>query len=486
AVWRESTVVLLQTSEEEALSTLLHEAGALLREANELASGGALDHSAGFDWPPSARHVCSILQDGLRARRELVPDDIRESADALIESVYADGTHLDHKWALEVVGACSNECVSKILARAFDSGSVLLADAAFWQVHELAEIPAAVSTSVSSRLVAWAESGVLTRERHKLGAYVARTSNARDWGAAIQILARMRAVMATLNLGLLAVGILFKGFSSAWVLAAMLTVFALLMPWHPLGMVCRFASVFTWFAIVGPDDSMWWMWMSAVVLALSWDLVARIVVRFDISSFWLFRLCPWLVIPMFGAILISVIEMRALGKVLLQIAAVIVGAVVAMFALIGLGMSLGWIGTVMSDRMPRLLYALGVGMEVLLYGGGAVLMLLVGVLIAVMVWILLNRYLRFVRAHRIARRGDIDSVEMLRELLADAYDDEHRAKLISVVRERRSLPAAQEVIVGLRIFEREVSTAGPEVQDAFARLAESLIDRRHGAACATP
>lgn len=482
AAWRESTVVLLQTSAAETLSPLLEEAGILLRESDELLLEDSIDHSAGFDWPPGARHVCAILQDGLRTRRALLPDEIREYADGLIQSACLDGTHLDHKWALEVAGACSSSYVNDLLTEAFDSGSVLLADAAFWQVHELAEVPDDVVGSVNSRLIEWAKSGVLQRERHKLAAYVARTSIAGEWGASIQLLARMRMVMAALSGALLVVGLVVLGPSVAWLLAALLTVLALVMLWRPLGVMCRAVSVLAWCAVVD-FGLMWWLWVGVAILALTWDWAARVVVHLRLSPVWLFRLCPWLVFPMIGAILVSMIEMRALGMALLKIAAALLGLTASIFAIVGVVIALDWIETGLSARAPRMRDFLGLGLKILLYVGGSVLALAVGLFVLVGMWNSVRDYLRFVRAHRTARHSGVVSVEMLRELLAGTDDDRHQVRIIELVRERRSLPATREVIAELRTLERDAdeALAEPEVQDAYARLAESLIDRRAGA-----
>lgn len=483
AAWRESTVVLLQTSAAETLTLLLDEAGILLHGAVERLFGDTLDHSAGFEWPQDIRHVCAILQDGLRARRELLTDEARDCANTLIESAYFDGTHLDRKWALEVAGACSNEFVSELLTHAFGSGSVLLADAAFWQLHELAEIPHEVADSVSSRLIAWAKSGVLERERHKLAAYVARTDFAEEWGATIQVLAYMRTVMVALNGLILVLALVLDGPSAAWTWAVVLTAFALAWLWRPIGWFCRLVVFCAWFPIIEVLP-IGWLWLIAVALALSWDWATRVAVEFQAASLWVFRVCPWLIFPLFGGFMVSMIKVRAMGMFLLKLVAGLLGVVAFFFVLMGAGLAIEWFVTEFSARAPGVAGFLGGAFMLLLYIVGSVIAIAVGLFIVTGIWRWARGYLRFIRNYRTVQRGGVGSVEELAEMLASTLGEGHRVRIVELVRECGSLPVTREVIAALRLLEREVDEGGgePEVLDAYARLAESLIERRAGAA----
>lgn len=482
AAWRESTVVLLQTSAADTLDPLLREIDALLREAVERLSGQTLEHSEGYDWPPGARHLCSIIQDGLRSRRELLADETRSLADSLIEDANRHGTHLDRKWSLEVAGACSDACVALLLSQAFDSGSVLLADAAFWRLHELTKIPPDVANSVSSRFLAWAEEGVLERERHKLAAYVARTPLAEEWGATIQLLALMRIVMVSLNGMLLVAGLAVLGPSLPLLVAACSATIAVVRLWSPVGAIIRPVAAFAWL-IAAVDQPLWGLWLTAAILFLSWDWSARAVVRFGLSDTWPFRVCPWLWLPFFGAVLVSMLELRALGKWLLVIAGGVLGLFTFMWVIIGVGLGLVWIENALSDHAPLLLTLIGGGLQILLYVGGGLLLLALGLFMAWWMWDSTSDYLRFVRTHRLARRGGVSSIETLRELLGSINSDERRVRIVEVVREHRTLSPTRETIVELRKLEHEAAAASaqPALQDAYARLAENLIDRRSGA-----
>ena len=440
-------------------------------------------HVCGFNWPPLARHVCAIIQDGLRARRDLLSAETRTLADQLLEHVWAHGTHLDRKWALEIAGAYSDAKAGWALTEALDSGSVLLADAAFWQLRDLAQVPDGIKTSVTKRLIAWAKTGVVERERHKIAAYIARTSAADEWGAVLRLLASMRVVMIVLNAAMLLIALTLLGPTLIWLVVALATAFAIILLWRPSGFVFRVVAGFSWWAMVEPEPLMGW-WICAALLVLTWDWSGRVVIHLGLTQWWLARICPWLVFPMLGVVLVSMLEMRGLVKFVVKLMVGLLGLAAFFAAIIGLGFCLAWIDHSLISHAPKVHSFIGRSFELLLYVGVSILMvatllfLLGGLLVSTV------EYVRFTRVYRFSRRGGIQTLEVLRGAMDTTNDSEHRIRLLELVRQLGSLPVDAETIRGVRGLEREAMNgdAAPELEDAWARLSESLIDRQHGSA----
>ncbi len=161
--WREAAVTLLAMQPLDAVGPLLQEAGHLLDQEPPASEGL-------FPWPDGLLHVLGILQDGLGAR---VPPALQEKVDRWLVAG-SERSLPDRIWALEVAGAGSPECVTRLVREALASPSLLVKDAALRQAARLPALTEEMRGDVRRYFVDRMFAGRLSSQAETLGVYVAR------------------------------------------------------------------------------------------------------------------------------------------------------------------------------------------------------------------------------------------------------------------------------------------------------------------------
>lgn len=160
--WREACVTMFQHSSQEALETLMTDASELVLELKRSALPTAEEPD--FSWPPKAIHVLDVLQSGFAYRID-VPNSLAEDIAWLVEQALIHGNILDQKWALEVAGTIPEDKLAGCIDFALVSGSRILRDAAFLQIHRISRATAELRKSLLKMLQEMATNGKLAEEK---------------------------------------------------------------------------------------------------------------------------------------------------------------------------------------------------------------------------------------------------------------------------------------------------------------------------------
>lgn len=150
--WRETIVVIFQTQPLEIISPYIEAASALLssyfREIYptiESMSEDGKDYPIDFPWPTGYLYLLDLLQDGFSNRKNILPDELRESVGAILNLATLVGSLPNRIWALEVAGIAPTATLLEIIRPAISAKSHFLSDLAYRQVSRLDEIPEDIS-----------------------------------------------------------------------------------------------------------------------------------------------------------------------------------------------------------------------------------------------------------------------------------------------------------------------------------------------------
>ena len=129
-------------------------------------------------WPKKLFHVLGILQEGLAAKYDLIPAETRLLIDSLLTSMMRRGSLDDRKWVLDVAGSASLPVVEQAIDIGFTSPGSWVKNSAILQVSRLVQIPGRFSRQIVSNLMMDAQEEVLLKRRYEIYAQFSRFSNA--------------------------------------------------------------------------------------------------------------------------------------------------------------------------------------------------------------------------------------------------------------------------------------------------------------------
>ncbi|MBS4000288.1 MAG: NACHT domain-containing protein [Desulfobulbaceae bacterium] len=127
-----------------------------------------------IDWPPKYLHLLSILQDGFRGTNNNLPYKSLEVVGETLLASMLNGSLLDKKWVLEVVGAAPLEIQKKLLLLGFDSIGNWVRDAAYKQITRLGELFPALENRIKGTLIRMAVSKQLYSQRYDSYVHLSR------------------------------------------------------------------------------------------------------------------------------------------------------------------------------------------------------------------------------------------------------------------------------------------------------------------------
>ena len=195
--WRETSVTLFQTQDEESIQPLLRQAERLLADMMAAAdiSGShenlTVHHGAkcvstdlkgnasepAFEWPSGSLHLLGLLQDGFPSgdhRRSPIAESM---AGCLLTSAMDRGQLHDRRWAVESCMAAEAGTARDVLRAAFKSGSAWLREAAYAQAGRLDEVPDDLRQEMRTVLAGLAAGGRLRQQRLAIDAQLQRLPN---------------------------------------------------------------------------------------------------------------------------------------------------------------------------------------------------------------------------------------------------------------------------------------------------------------------
>ncbi|WAS90660.1 NACHT domain-containing protein [Nannocystis punicea] len=177
--WREACVAMFQNLSGASVKPLVDTAAELVREYRCAASESP-EEELGFVWPPKALHVLEVLQVGFAYGGKL-PDALVDDIAWLVRRALERGNILDQKWALEVAGTAPEVELVEYIDFALLSGSRMLQDAAFLQVHRLRTATPKLRTSIRDMLEEMTENGKLREERFGIELKLGRLPDPDRW-----------------------------------------------------------------------------------------------------------------------------------------------------------------------------------------------------------------------------------------------------------------------------------------------------------------
>ncbi|MEV7328404.1 NACHT domain-containing protein [Micromonospora sp. NPDC093244] len=177
--WRETAVTLMNTQPDGSISKLLQEAEKLLvsmlaQLELSMEERSTLGAAGPFEWPAGSLHLLSLLQAGLSYTGRSVPAEIRRIAGRILDAAYLNGQLHDRRWAIDVCLAADDESTTRLLRKAFASGSSWLREGAFSQAGHLPAIPRDLRMEMRLVLASLAAGGYLRRHRLMVDAQLRR------------------------------------------------------------------------------------------------------------------------------------------------------------------------------------------------------------------------------------------------------------------------------------------------------------------------
>jgi hypothetical protein len=156
--WRETAVATFQSRPPDVTGRLLE---VLRAELTPLANQ-ALQPANSFTWPPNLLHLLDVLAAGLGRTPERIPDDIRDIAGEVLTRAWEAGARYDKLWAIDVARVAPGPVTDDLIARASNSSSHLLQEAALQQATWLNQIPPAAESGLRRLAVSLWASGELS------------------------------------------------------------------------------------------------------------------------------------------------------------------------------------------------------------------------------------------------------------------------------------------------------------------------------------
>ncbi|MCA9934024.1 MAG: hypothetical protein KC415_08885, partial [Anaerolineales bacterium] len=200
--WRETAVVLMQTTPFAQLQDVIAEAqnmlDNMLERAPRLVSKlpqtetlpdesdaeekelDEIEEPRPFLWPAGLMHLLNVLQEGFRSRYDELPDSLRHKAGLLLWSAKSTGFLTDEKWSLEIAGIVPQPTLVRMLSDGFRSSS-LVRDVAFQQVKHLKQMTEQVSSSIRETLVKKFLHDQFLKEVHTLRIHLRRLDQAEEF-----------------------------------------------------------------------------------------------------------------------------------------------------------------------------------------------------------------------------------------------------------------------------------------------------------------
>lgn len=160
--WRETAVATFQSRPPEVTDRLLE----VLRAELTTLGNQVLQPASSFTWPPNLLHLLDVLAAGLGRTPERIPDDIRAIAGRVLARAWDAGGRYDKLWAIDVARVAPGPVTDDLLARASNSSSRLLQEAALQQATWLNQIPPAAEAGLRRLAVfLWASGELSGRSR---------------------------------------------------------------------------------------------------------------------------------------------------------------------------------------------------------------------------------------------------------------------------------------------------------------------------------
>lgn len=193
APWRETAVSVLQFGSGQQTSHLRSIAEAFIEnaalEVEPVQSPGSSETLDGtFVWPAGSLHVLGLLVSGISPSSSQLSTAAAEAVSHLLEKAWKTGARHDRVWVIDACGLAEDQVTRRILADGFSSHSILIRDAAFWQVARLRSLPDELRGEIGRTLARLSMRGELRRSRISMYAHLSRLGDSRPLLAAARLL----------------------------------------------------------------------------------------------------------------------------------------------------------------------------------------------------------------------------------------------------------------------------------------------------------
>jgi len=173
--WRETAVVLLQTSHSSFANRIYEAAGRLLFSEKTPLRDVSADGQ--FMWRHSDLHILGIIQAGNSGGNARMPLQLQEKIGDLLIEASIGGNLLDMKLALDVAGAAPEKILVRMMIRALEARSQWLGDIVYQQVAKLSAPVDEIYQAIRFNLIRLSLDRRIIREYRSTSAYLRRLPN---------------------------------------------------------------------------------------------------------------------------------------------------------------------------------------------------------------------------------------------------------------------------------------------------------------------
>jgi hypothetical protein len=200
-----------------------------------------------LDWPKHLFHILGILQEGLSAKKELLPEQIQRMIDDLLLFIMRQGSLDDRKWALDVAGCASLGVLEKAIDIGLSSPGAWVKNSAILQVSKLAHIPEKFSKHIISNLLVSAQEELLLKKRYEIYAQFSRfadvnylnTASLIVWMPFVDFFLAVSSIMLVWNLMRMAPGTIYP------ILILLLTIAGVIIRWRSSSILQTITDIYS-------------------------------------------------------------------------------------------------------------------------------------------------------------------------------------------------------------------------------------------------
>ena len=203
--WRETAVVILQTSSGHGQGEIYEEAYRVLHAGQgELTISGGKDATLpAFPWSAKELHILGIIQAGRSDENGAMPEHLRQLIDKRLTAASGSKNLLDTKLALDVAGAASVPVLIELMKQALETRSRWINDVVYRQASRLAHPEDAVYDAIRQYIIRLFIDKRINGEYQSTRAFLARLPEPRQLVDALH-LARVTATFDRWGFAILA------------------------------------------------------------------------------------------------------------------------------------------------------------------------------------------------------------------------------------------------------------------------------------------